>query len=493
MGEPGHPTETYRELLLRLGRDDPDDLVEAYEWGRSAMAAGATILDVVDAHTRALAGYLDQGADDQEKHLERALAVVNEALAPYEMAYRGYREANTALTETNRRLESSAADLEAAKSEAVAANRAKSDFLSRMSHELRTPLNSIIGFAQLLEFSDLAAGDAESVAMILKGGRHLLELINEVLDIARIEAGRMTISLEPVSVVSVIGSAIELMRPLATGSGVRIEVAPIPTDLHVMADYQRIIQILINLLSNAIKYNDRQGVVSVTCDVEDAIARIHVTDTGPGLSEHHLQRLFTPFDRLGAEQGSIEGTGLGLALSQRLAEAMRGELTVRSRVGEGSTFTLVLQAADPHHARPSVDETLSAPLDDTHQQESTLLYIEDNRSNILLVERVLKHRPKVRLLVTQQGRLGLDLAASHRPDLILLDLNLPDMSGHEVLRRLQGSEQTADIPVVVVSADATPGQVKSLLGDGASDYLTKPIDVRRLLEVVDRHVGGSER
>ncbi len=491
MSDHDRPVETYRDLLARFVEDDRIDLVEAYEWGRSVMAAGATILDVVDAHSRAMAEYLRHHDGNEEAGLERVLAVAGEALAPYEMAYRGFRQANAALVETNRRLEASAAELETAKTEAVEANRAKSDFLSRMSHELRTPLNSIIGFAQLLEFSDLPPDDAESVAMILKGGRHLLELINEVLDIARIEAGRMTISLEPVSVASVVGSAVELMRPIAIGAGVTLKVDPTPDQLHVMADHQRITQVLINLVSNAVKYNRNEGLVTVSCGYDDETTRINVTDTGPGLSEHHLQRLFVPFDRLGAEQSSIEGTGLGLALSQRLTQAMGGVLSVESQVGEGSTFTLELATVQADHIQAEVDARLARLPDRLGHREATVLYVEDNRSNILLVGRVLKHRPRVRLLFTQQGQLGIELAASHLPDLILLDLDLPDMPGHEVLRRLRGDRRTAAVPIVVVSADATPGQVKALLGDGANAYLTKPIDVLELLDVVDRHVEGA--
>lgn len=383
-------------------------------------------------------------------------------------------------------------DLDRARLEAEQANQAKSDFLSRMSHELRTPLNSVIGFAQLLELGDLIEDDAESVAMVLKGGRHLLELINEVLDLARIESGNMTISMEPVRMDEVFSEVMQLMKPMAVDAGIELKVEPGSDQILVLADYQRIKQVMINLLSNAVKYTSTAGSVTISCQLEGGQVRVSVADDGPGISAYRIERLFIPFDRLGAEGGEVEGTGLGLALSKGLVEAMDGQLTVESQVGAGSVFHVTLQSVDAASLEIDMlaDLGSAAPLPEESRQ-ATILYIEDNPANVALVRRVLKFRPNIRTLVSINGISGIDMAKTHIPDLILLDLDLPDIHGHEVLRHLKGDESTADIPVVIVSADATHSQVKRLLDDGAHAYLTKPIDVSELLAAVDLHTQVS--
>jgi PAS domain S-box-containing protein len=386
-------------------------------------------------------------------------------------------------------------EAEAAREEAERANQAKSDFLSRMSHELRTPLNAILGFAQLMEMDELDPDQHESVGQIVKGGWHLLELINEVLDISRIESGTMTMSMEPVHLGSVLAEALSLVGPLARESGVRLDADPSKLEAwYVLADQQRLKQVLINLLSNAVKYNRSGGTVWVRCDRSSGDrVRIAVADNGTGMSPEQLARLFSPFDRLGAEQTAIEGTGLGLPLAQHLVEAMGGEITAESEPGEGTTMQLELEGADAPDDMGIPAEGQVRPDGEREVDRRNVLYVEDNLANMRLVEGALQRVPGVRLIPAMHGELGLELARQHRPDLILLDLHLPDMAGSDVLKRLRADPQTSKIPVVVISADATPKQIDRLLAAGASDYLTKPLDVRRLLDLVSGGRGNGER
>jgi PAS domain S-box-containing protein len=375
---------------------------------------------------------------------------------------------------------------ERAQEDAERANRAKSEFLSRMSHELRTPLNAILGFGQLLEMDGLEPQHQESVEQILKGGKHLLDLINEVLDIARIESGRITLSLEPIVLADALGEAIRLIQPLAAEQGIELKSDDAwPADRYVRADRQRLKQVLLNLLSNAVKYNRPGGRVTVRCmDFREGL-RVEVTDQGAGIPPEWMDRLFVPFERLGAEGTAVEGTGLGLALSKGLTEAMGGSLGVTSAVGKGSTFFvefLLAEAPGATDEEGEAGERIKVPAPDGSHM---LLYIEDNLANLRLIERALDHRPGLILLSAMQGSLGLDLARQHLPELILLDLHLPDMPGEEVLRHLRGDPRTQGIPVIVISADATPGQTRNLLAMGARAYLTKPIDVSRFFEAVD--------
>jgi PAS domain S-box-containing protein len=386
-----------------------------------------------------------------------------------------------------------------AKEVAERANRAKSEFLSRMSHELRTPLNAVLGFGQLLEADDLSRGQRESVAQIMKGGRHLLELINEVLDISRIEAGNMTMSLEPVHVGLTLGEVLDLVNPLAAARDISLE-RPLPeaSDRHLLADKQRLKQVLLNLLSNAIKYNRDGGSVKVSlepvgnrsCPSELLIL---VTDTGRGISEEQQSKLFSPFERLGAEQSSIEGTGLGLTLSRLLVEEMGGTLAVESEPWVGSTFLikLPLTSAPLDSIQQPAAISPDASSDRSPLPKRTILYVEDNFDNFKLVERILAGRPELELLTAMNGNLAVELAQQHRPDLVLLDLHLPGIPGEDVLKRLKGDPSTHHIPVVVVSADATERRIKSLLAGGARDYLTKPLDVSRFLAVVEDSLSES--
>jgi PAS domain S-box-containing protein len=381
-----------------------------------------------------------------------------------------------------------AAELERARAAAEAANQAKSTFLSRMSHELRTPLNVVLGFGQVLQLDPLEPEQAEAVDHILGAGRHLLDLIDEVLDVARIEAGRLTLSIETLRASEVLADAVSLMHPLADERGVSLGVPAAAGDSFIHADRQRLKQVLLNLLSNGIKYNQQGGTVEVSCqEVLDRHLRIAVSDTGMGIEPEKMQRLFTPFDRLGAEGTGVEGTGLGLALSKHLIEAMDGAIGAESTPGIGSTFWVELPLAEADSALPP-PSALPATGDDEAEDMAvhTILYIEDNLANLKLMERILPGRRGGRLLTAMRGSLGLQLARDHHPDLVLLDLHLPDMPGTDVLRELQLDPATRDIPVVIVSADATPGQVALLLAAGARAYLTKPVDVHELLSVTGR-------
>ncbi|MEO5953880.1 MAG: ATP-binding protein, partial [Chloroflexia bacterium] len=354
-----------------------------------------------------------------------------------------------------------------------------------MSHELRTPLNSILGFGQLMEMQDPSPDQAESIDHILKSGKHLLNLIDDVLEISHIEANRLTLSLEPVLLDRVIDDAIQLIRISATQRGIHISRGS-GEKLFVIADVQRLMQVLLNLLSNAIKYNTERGTILVEYfQRAGGLIRVLVTDSGNGIPADQLPLLFSPFERLGAEQTGVQGTGLGLALSKHLIEAMSGLMGVESECGRGTTFWFDLVETEPHSKK--VGETITDVL--THAepiaQKMTLLCIEDNQANLTLIERIMRRWPLSTLIPAMQGRSGIELAHQHQPDLILLDLHLPDIMGDEVLRELKSDPDTAHIPVIVVSADASQKQIERLLDGGARAYITKPIDVRKFIELVE--------
>jgi signal transduction histidine kinase/CheY-like chemotaxis protein len=384
-----------------------------------------------------------------------------------------------------------------AREEAEAANRSKNEFLSRMSHELRTPLNAVIGFGQLLERESITNDQRVSVAHILKGGHHLLGLINDVLDIARIETGDLALSQEPVLVSDLLADVLGLVSPLADQRGIHLlKSRGDAVEEYVLADRHRLQQVLLNLLSNAVKYNRMGGSVAVSCErPTPTTLRINVTDTGPGIPSEQLAQLFVPFERLGAERSSIEGTGIGLTLSRQLAEAMGGTLDLTTEVSRGSTFWVELPRAEgpveryerlavPHIGEHAVTPPSTGPT-------RRVIYIEDNLANLSLVQRILAERERIEIIPAMQGRLGLELAQEHQPSLILLDLHLPDISGDEVLHRLREDPLTAHIPVVIVTADATPGHLQRLLNAGALAYLTKPLDVSEILALIDEHVLGD--
>lgn len=392
-------------------------------------------------------------------------------------------------------LHAARAEAEAAREEAERASQAKTEFLSRMSHELRTPLNAILGFTQLLQMDNPRPEQDENLELIIRAGRHLLQLIEEILDVAGIEQGRLSLSIEPVHLDEVVREVIDLIRPLAAASNIGIWIEASQFDRLVLADRRRLQQVFLNLLSNAVKYNQHGGTVTVSCaPTSGGRLRVTVVDTGLGIPPEMMDRLFLPFERLGAQQTGVEGTGIGLSIARRLVELMGGEIGAVSEVGQGSTFWVEFDPAQPPppHDVPAVGDTSEVLA--TGGGVRTVLYVEDNLANLRLVERIFAQRPSVRVVAAMQGILALDLAREHRPATILLDVHLPDIEGDEVLQRLQEDPETRAIPVVVVvSAEATPRKVERFLAAGARAYLTKPLDVQRFLELVDEILSDSQR
>jgi PAS domain S-box-containing protein len=391
-------------------------------------------------------------------------------------------------------------ELAKAKTDAEAASRAKSDFLSQMNHELRTPLNAVIGFAQLLQLDrdrTLSARQKEYCQDILRGGHDLLELINELLDLSRIEAGQVKLSVERVAVADVLAQIHDAMSLLAIEAGVRLEVNQAAGVPDIRADALRLRQILLNLVSNAIKYNRKGGSVLVTvlAAVADRV-RIIVVDTGVGIAPERQDELFTPFNRLGAEYTAIEGTGLGLALSKMLVEAMDGTIGFTSRPGEGSTFWIELPA-EAFETRPTRASAAAASSKEGVSRATaggySVLYVEDNPVSLRLMEHLVSTLPNVVMLAAPRPQLGLDLARTHRPDVIVLDLNLPNMDGFKVLACLKAAPETCDIPVIALTAAARPNDIERGLAAGFFRYVTKPIDVKTFFAAVDDALTAARR
>ncbi len=389
-------------------------------------------------------------------------------------------------------------ELENATAVAEKANRSKSDFLSSMSHELRSPLNAILGFAQLMETGSPlpTATQKGSIDQILKAGWYLLDLINEILDLALIESGRLSLSLESMSLADVMLECEAMIEPQAQKGGIRMSFPRFEIPIFVQADRTRVKQVLINLLSNAIKYNRAQGTVGVTCSENPGNrVRISVHDTGEGLPSEKLAQLFQPFNRLGQEASSEQGTGIGLVMSKRLVELMGGEIGVESTVGAGSVFWFELTlSAEQQYA--DIAEVSPAPhrAHELHDNlPRTLLYVEDNLANMQLVEQLIARRPDMRLLSAGDAMLGITLARTHLPEVILMDINLPGgMSGIQALKILREDPATAHIPVLAISANAMPHDIKKGLQVGFLRYITKPIDINEFMEALDMALDYAE-
>jgi len=390
-------------------------------------------------------------------------------------------------------------ELASAKAAAEEANLAKSDFLSNMSHELRSPLNAILGFAQLME-SDTApqtANQKESTGQILQAGWYLLDLINEILDLALIESGKLLLSQEPMSLDEVMRDCQAMIEPQAQKYRVSVSFCRFENPCYVRADRTRVKQILINLLTNAIKYNRPGGSVMVDCDLDSPERmRISVKDTGPGLPPEKLAQLFQPFNRLGQEAGGEQGTGIGLVMTKRLAELMGGEIGVQSTVGKDSVFWIeLLRAAEPRLAGDGSKAAAHRParVENGTAAFRTLLYVEDNPANLRLVEQLIARRPNQRLLTAGDATLGIQLAHEHRPEVILMDINLPGISGIEALKILREDPLTQHIPVVAISANAMPHDIFKGLEAGFFRYLAKPIKVNEFMEALDEALEQAQK
>ncbi len=370
------------------------------------------------------------------------------------------------------------------------ANRAKTDFLAGMSHELRTPLNAILGFAQLLDSGSPTPTPPQkrSLDHILKAGWYLLELINEILDLAMIESGKVRLSHEPVALHEVMLECRAMVEPQARDRGIAVEFSHIASSIFVKADRTRVKQILVNLLFNAIKYNKPRGTVNIACNqISPGSIRISVKDTGAGLSAEQLTQLFQPFNRLGKEGGTEEGTGIGLVMTKRLVELMGGTIGVDSQVGIGSVFWIEMGLTDAPQLVPhGIDFATEIPsLLADGVAVRTLLYIEDNPANLELVEQLIARRPELQLISAADAAIGIGLARRHQPALILMDINLPGISGLEAMKLLRADPATAHIPIIALSANAVPRDIERALEAGFIDYLTKPIKVQQFMSALD--------
>jgi signal transduction histidine kinase/ActR/RegA family two-component response regulator len=389
--------------------------------------------------------------------------------------------------------------LEAADDQArglAAANKAKTDFLAGMSHELRTPLNAVIGFSELMRMNvqaePLTRRQSQAVDQILASGQHLLSLIEEVLDLARIEAGKMSMSIEAVDPHLVARQVCDSLRPQAEAAGVALTPPPPTAGFGVVADRTRLRQVLLNLVSNAIKYNRPGGAVFLQLHQTGEGVSLSVHDTGVGIPKDRMADLFQPFNRLGRETSEVAGTGIGLAVSRRLAEAMKGRLDATSREGEGSVFTLSLPLA-----RSLAPEVVASPIPVLETPVlpggATLLYVEDNPSNIALMRHVIAALGGIHLHVAETGHEGLALARDLRPDVILLDINLPGLDRFELKARLDEDPLTRGLPVLALSASAMPGDIRRGRAAGFREYLTKPLDIPVLARALNRALVETTR
>ena len=398
------------------------------------------------------------------------------------------------------RVEERTRDLHKAKEDAEKANLAKSEFLSRMSHELRTPMNAILGFAQLLEFSPkepLTKRQKSNVGEILTAGQHLLDLINEVLDLARVESGELTLSLESLDLIRLIRETVFLITPLANEKDIQfINPAIESQSWFVFADRVRLKQVLLNLFSNAVKYNRENGTIEMSYDkTPDGRVLVNIANTGAIIPAEHQEAIFEPFNRLDADTTEIEGTGIGLSLTRRLLEIMDGAIRLESTEEKGNCFTIDLPGAEPPQISAEENNKLAeielAMDPEKYQGKLTVLYIEDNPANLKLAQSIFQRFSHVRLLAAHEPKLGIELARTHVPNLILMDINLPGMNGIQAFKQLQTLDKTRDIPVIALSANAMDRDIKKAMSAGFHSYITKPINIPRFLETIKEVLGDN--
>ncbi|MFC4932411.1 ATP-binding protein [Massilia sp. GCM10023247] len=461
-------TRDYSRRAPRIGNDEAAELADSFN----------AMLVEIEQRTRELEG---SNAEIVREAHERARAQQEIMRLNEQLEHR--------VDERTLQLALANAELANAIDEARNANQAKSAFLSSMSHELRTPLNAILGFAQILTSESLPTTDAqkkEFASHILKSGRHLLTLINEILDLAKVESGTISLSMEPVELGEILKECRAMVEPQAAARGIRV-LFPEQAQAMLLADRTRLKQVLLNLLSNAIKYNRDAGAVVLDCaQAGPARLRISVRDTGMGLRPDQVDALFQPFNRLGQEAGAQEGTGIGLVVTRRLVELMGGTIDVTSSPGVGSVFSIELASTAPLAPIAAPAQPLLPPAAGRADgAPHLLLYVEDNPANLKLVEEIVRFRPDLRLLAAGDGPLGLSLARTHRPEIILMDLNLPGMSGLDVLKELRRDPATRAIPVIALTANAMASDVERGIEAGFFRYLTKPIDIDRFNQAID--------
>jgi len=485
-----------------MNRSDSDGAVDRNDPGSPAVMADKAAVqsreavatareDAVDLRENAV-DVREETATTREREIlaaETTQAASDDHMAMLQQANARLITATIEAQKLTEQVEISKAQMERAKSVAEKANLAKSDFLSSMSHELRTPLNAILGFAQLLEVGSPppTAVQNERLQHIIKAGWYLLDLVNKILELAVIESGKLSLSLEPLSLSDVLLECQAMIEPQAQQRGIRITCLPFENTCIANADRTRVKQALANLLSNAIKYNRDQGTVEVTCTTTRDRVRISIKDSGAGLPPEKLAQLFQPFNRLGQETGPEQGTGIGLVVTRQLVELMGGNIGVESTVGVGSEFWIeLIRNVMPQLAAEQPMAAGLAPQAQENAALRTLLYIEDNPANLMLVEQIIEGHPHLRMLSARDGNHGIALARAHLPDVILMDINLPGLSGIQALKILRDDPATAHIPVLAISANAMPGDIQQGVEAGFFRYLTKPIKLNEFMQALNR-------